>query len=250
VLLGLVLLGGVSRSHRLVRRALDERARNLAQAHEEDMQRQVADERLRIARDLHDSVTHSLVSIAVQAGVGAHLLDADPHQAEAALLAIKQTSGEALGDLRATLDMLRSDSGDTGARDAQPRLSNLGRLVESSRAAGLPVEVVMECDPLTLPKAVDVAAYRIVQESLTNVIRHAGPARAIVTLRNGRSALDVEVVDNGAGRSGPLDSGGHGLANMRERVMLLGGSFNAGPVGGTGFQVHAVLPIRPPRAVR
>jgi signal transduction histidine kinase len=239
-----VLLGGVARSRRLERAALEERARHLAETREEEARRRVVEERLRIARDLHDSVAHSLASIAVQAGVGAHVLDERPDDARAALLAIRQASAEALGDLRATLGMLRSD--EVGApRDPGPGLAQLDALVAGSRSAGLPVEVVLDGAPTVMPLAVDVAAYRIVQESLTNVLRHAGPARASVELRFQPPWLEITVVDDGVGPSPSRGSTGHGLAGMRERAAALGGDLDAGSNPGGGFRVHARLPLDP-----
>jgi signal transduction histidine kinase len=237
-----VLLGGSVRGRRAERAALEERVR-----------RQVAEERVRIARDLHDSVAHGLASISVQAGVGAHVFDERPEDARAALVAVKQASGAALDELRATLSMLRSLPG--GAEAAYPgpgaSLDLLPTLVSSSRAAGLPVEVVVSGPARPLPPAIDATAFRIVQESLTNVIRHAGPARATVAVRHGDDAVEVEVTDDGRGTAAAaaVAAGvGHGLAGMRERVALLGGEMQAGdrPAHG-GYQVRARLPLRSPR---
>ena len=241
-----VLLGGSVRGRRAERAALEERARHLAETREEEARRQVAEERVRIARDLHDSVAHTLASISVQAGVGARVLDGRPADALAALLAIKHASGEALGELRATLGMLRSD--EAASREPAVGLDRLPSLVESSHAAGLPVDVVTEGDARPLPPAVDTAAFRIVQESLTNVIRHAGPARATVAVRHGVGHLEIEVTDDGRGQVGGNGSadgagGGHGLPGMRERVALLGGELDAGPRRSGGFRVRARFPL-------
>jgi signal transduction histidine kinase len=243
---GAVLVGGSVLSQRAEAAALKERARHLAETREEEARRRVAEERVRIARDLHDSVAHTLASISVQAGVGAHVLDERPEDARDALLAIRHTSRDALAELRATLGMLRSD--DTVSREAAAGLDRLPSLVESSRATGLPVDLVIEGEARPLPPAVDTAAFRIVQESLTNVIRHAGPARATVAVRHGDDGLEIEVTDDGrgavdgastAGRAG----GGHGLAGMRERVALLGGELDAGPRASGGYRVRARLPL-------
>jgi signal transduction histidine kinase len=201
---------------------------------------------VRIARDLHDSVAHSMASISVQAGVGAHVLDERPEDARAALLAIKHASGDALAELRATLSMLRSS--EAVPREPTDGLDRLPLLVESSRAAGLAVDVVIEGDAQQLPPAVDTAAFRIVQESLTNVIRHAGPARATVAVRHGDGGVEIEVTDDGRGAvNGNGDAvrggGGHGLAGMRERVALLGGELYAGPRRTGGYRVRARLPL-------
>jgi signal transduction histidine kinase len=265
-----LLLGGSVRGRRAERAAMEERVRHLAGSREEEARRRVAEERLRIARDLHDSVAHSMASISVQAGVGAHVLDERPEDARAALLAIRQASRTALAELRATLRMLRSS--DAAPRESAAGLDRLPILVESSRAAGLPVEVLIEGDARSVPPAVDTAAFRIVQESLTNVIRHAGPARATVAVRRGHDGVEVEVTDDGRGgavdgsgsvdRSGSVNgngvapggaadgngdgsvgSGGHGLAGMRERVALLGGELNAGPRRDGGYRVWARFPL-------
>ena len=243
---GALLLGGSVRGRRAERAALEERARHLAETREEEARRRVAEERVRIARDLHDSVAHSMASISVQAGVGAHVLDERPDDARTALLAIKHASRNALAELRATLGMLRS--GEAAPREPAAGLDRLPSLVESSRAAGLPVEVVIEGDPRPLPPAVDTAAFRIVQESLTNVIRHAGPARATVVVRMGDDLLEIEVTDDGRGvtaddGTATDDGGGHGLAGMRERVNLLGGQLHAGSGSPGGYRVWARFPL-------
>jgi signal transduction histidine kinase len=243
---GALLLGGSVRGRQAERAALEERARHLAETREEEARRRVAEERVRIARDLHDSVAHSLTGISVEAGVGAHVLDERPEDARAALLAIKHASGDALAELRATLSMLRS--GEAPPREPAAGLDRLPSLVESSRAAGLPVDVVIEGDARPLPQAVDTAAFRIVQESLTNVIRHAGPARATVAVRHRDDGVEIEVTDDGRGAvdgNGAADGGGggHGLAGMRERVALLGGALYAGTRRSGGYRVRARLPL-------
>ena len=240
---GALLLGGSVRGRQTERAALEERARHLAETRDEEARRHVTEERLRIARDLHDSVAHSMASISVQAGVGAHVLDERPEDARTALLAIKDASREALAELRATLGMLRSD--DHAPREPTAGLDRLPALVESSLAAGLEVDVVTERDTRPLPPAVDTAAFRIVQESLTNVIRHAGPTRATVTIRHGDDDVEIEVTDDGRGTGegeGESD-GGHGLAGMRERVALLGGELSAGNRRSGGFRVQVRFPL-------
>ena len=242
---GALLLGGSVRGRRAERAAMEERARHLAETREEEARRRVAEERLRIARDLHDSVAHSLASFSVQAGVGAHVLDDRPEDARAALLAIKRASGEALAELRATLGMLRSS--EAAPREPTAGIDRLPSLVESSRAAGLPVDVVIEGEARPLPPPVDAAAFRIVQESLTNVIRHAGAARATVAVRHGDGGVEIEVTDDGrgavAGNGRGNGNGGHGLAGMRERVAHLGGELFAGAGRSGGFRVRARLPL-------
>jgi signal transduction histidine kinase len=252
---GALLLGGSVRGRRAERAALEERARRLAETREEEARRRVAEERVRIARDLHDSVAHSMASISVQAGVGAHVLDERPEDARAALLAIKNASRTALAELRATLGMLRSN--ETAPREPAAGLDRLPALIESSRAAGLPVDVVLEGSARPLPPAVDTAGFRIVQESLTNVIRHAGPARATVAVRHGDDGVEIEVTDDGRGATdgnghaegaGGADGangagGGHGLAGMRERVALLGGELHAGTRRSGGYRVWVRFPL-------
>jgi signal transduction histidine kinase len=250
---GALLLGGSVVSRRAERASMEERARHLAETREEEARRRVAEERVRIARDLHDSVAHSMASISVQAGVGAHVLDERPEDARAALLAIKRASGDALTELRATLGMLRSS--DAAPREPGAGLDRLPALVTTSRAAGLPVDVVIEGEARQLPPAVDTAAFRIVQESLTNVIRHAGPARATVAVRHRDDGVEIEVTDDGRGAvddgRGVVDErgaatgegGGHGLAGMRERVALLGGELDAGTRRSGGYRVRARFPL-------
>jgi signal transduction histidine kinase len=241
---GALLLGGSVRGRRTELAAMEERARHLAETRDEEARRRVAEERLRIARDLHDSVAHSMASISVQAGVGAHVLDERPEDARAALLAIKHASGEALAELRATLGMLRSDA--TAPREPSAGLDRLPSLVESCRAAGLPVVVAVEGEIPSLPPAVDTAAFRIVQEALTNVIRHAGPARATVAVRHGDDGVEIEVTDDGRGTGASRGNGsgeaGHGLVGMQERVALLGGELTAGDRPSGGYRVRVRFP--------
>jgi signal transduction histidine kinase len=254
---GALLLGGSIRGRRAERAVLEERARHLAETREEEARRRVAEERVRIARDLHDSVAHSLASISVQAGVGAHVLEERPDDAKAALLAIKHASGDALTELRATLGMLRSD--EAAPLEPTAGLSRLPALVDNARAAGLEVDVVTEGEARPLSPAVDAVAFRIVQESLTNVIRHAGAAHATVAVRHGEAGVEVEVTDDGrgadtgdraagggaagGGSGGSGSGGGHGLAGMRERVALLGGDLYAGARPTGGYRVRARLPL-------
>ncbi|MCI4064744.1 sensor histidine kinase [Micromonospora sp. R77] len=208
-----------------------------------DEARRLADaERLRVAREVHDVVGHGLAAIHLQAEVALHLLARRPEQAEAALTAISRTSKEALDELRVTLTVVRRDE-PTDERAPTPGLAQLPRLRERLAGAGLPVTVAVTGEPRVLPVAVDLAAYRIVQESLTNVLRHAGPATATVRLHHARSAVQVEVTDTGRGSVGDPDAGS-GLAGMRERVTALGGTFTAGPAPGGGFRVSATLPVK------
>jgi signal transduction histidine kinase len=200
-------------------------------------------ERLRIARELHDAVAHSIATINVQAGAAEHVIATQPDQAAQALSVIKQTSKQALAELREVLGVLRQDEG------AQPRapaagLAQLDMLLDSTRRAGLDVRLEIEGERLPLPTAVDLAAYRIVQEALTNVARHAGCATAELTIAYADSTLTLTVSDEGPGR--PFTEGtGHGIAGMRERAHALGGTLHAGPRPGGGFEVRASLPLEP-----
>jgi signal transduction histidine kinase len=205
----------------------------------ERTRRQAEEERLAIAREVHDVVAHSLAMINVQAGVGAHVADRRPEDAKQALLSIKEASRAALVDLRATLAVLRSGEGKAPA----PSLRRLADLTGAATAAGLPVRV--EGEPGDLPAPVDSAAYRIVQESLTNAVRHASGATG-VTVRFARAGGSVEVVvaDDGNGPADPDPGTGNGLRGMRERAEALGGTLTADAGAGGGFRVRAVLPVR------
>jgi signal transduction histidine kinase len=211
--------------------------RSRREAIEEESQRRLGEERLRIAREVHDVVAHAMVAINVQAGVAAHRLDRDPEQARLALRAIKQASGEALSDLRATLGVLRD--GDAPVRPAAG-LGELDELAAGLRAAGVRVDVSV-ADTGELPAAVHAAGYRIVQEALTNVLRHAGATHVRVTAGREGGVLRVEVRDDGSG-SGGTGGTGNGVAGMRERAAALGGTFEAGPAEGGGWRVAATLP--------
>jgi signal transduction histidine kinase len=216
----------------------------------EEVRRRVDEERLRLARELHDVVAHSIAVVNFQAGVAVHVLDRRPEQARAALLAIKQASREALQELRATVGVLRQLGEQGGSRAPLPGLAQLDTLVAGAAGAGRPVEVTVEGERVELPLAVDLAVYRIVQESLTNVARHAGPAKATVRLAFGSREVVVEVTDDGRGAAAGAhpDGGGHGIAGMRERAMALGGELAAGPRPQGGFHVRARLPLGDPGA--
>ncbi|MBB6033419.1 sensor histidine kinase [Phytomonospora endophytica] len=195
-------------------------------------------ERLRIAQELHDVLAHHISLINVQAGVALHLVDERPEQTRTALAAIKSASKEALGELRAALDALRNP-GDEAPRAPTAGLSELPAIVDSVRAAGLDVRFDVEGEPRELGVATELAALRIVQESLTNVIRHAGATAASVTLAYDEGALRLVVADNG---TGGVPVPGNGLSGMRERAGALGGTCTAGPAPGGGFAVRAELP--------
>jgi len=202
-----------------------------------------AAERLRMAQELHDVVAHSLSVIAVQAGIGAHLVGREPGAAERALAAIRATSTTATAELARLVAILRDGTspGDTSA----PSLDEMTSLVEQIRTAGVDVAITVDGDPRTLPAGASLAGYRIVQEALTNVVRHAGRAKATVTILVSNELVDLLIDDDGRGTTTPLDtddrSGGHGLIGIRERAQMYGGDVTTGPRPGGGFRVHATL---------
>ena len=220
---------------------LEERASRLERELKERAHAEVLAERTRIARDLHDLVAHSVSLMTVQAGAARLLLPSDPARARESLRSVEETGREALADLRRLFGIVRGEEGDA-ALAPQPGLARLDALLEQSRKAGLPVEVAIEGKRRMLPPGVDLTAYRIVQESLTNALKHAGPACAQVTIRYGREVLDLEITDDGR-RTRNGEGTGHGLVGMRERVALYGGEFEAGPRRRDGYAVRARLPI-------
>jgi signal transduction histidine kinase len=218
---------------------------------EADARRAATDERIRIARELHDVVAHHLSVIVVQAEAAQEVLAARPERAGKAMATVADTARSALGELRRVLGVLRSEGGvGDGGRAPQPDLDAVDDLVASVREAGLTVAVRTEGEPRAVGGVVGVAAYRVVQEALTNVLRHAAARRAEVALDYGPDALVVIVSDDGRGCPSASDqdwSAGHGLAGMRERVTILGGSLDAGPRAEGGFTVRARLPLEPAR---
>jgi signal transduction histidine kinase len=217
------------------------------QTREEQSRREVSEERLRIAREVHDVLAHHVSLINVQSGVALHLLDEQPQQAREALTAIKQSSKEVLVELRNILGVLRDvDRGAGAPREPVASLDQLDGLMERMRSAGLPVRLEIDGQRRPVPTGVDTAALRIVQESLTNTYRHAGPSEATVRLSYRPDELRVRVEDDGRGTPDPTGElgGGHGLAGMRQRAEALHGTFDAGPRPGGGFQVTATLPTR------
>ena len=226
-------------------REVEQRAEEAERTKDEAARRRAVEERLRIARELHDSLTHSISVIQIQAGVAVHLARKRGEDVPPALLAIQEAGADATRELRATLSVLRSEEdGDSSG------LSQLDSLVARARAAGLPVTVTVTGAQRPLPPEADQAAYRIVQEALTNVSRHAGHACASVHLHYTPETLSIQIDDDGKGTvtpAGTRPSGpGLGLAGMRERVSALGGRLQAGPQDGGGFHVRAELPARAP----
>jgi signal transduction histidine kinase len=275
-----VMLGETVRSRRALAAATAAKLRLAEEEREAEAAARVAQERLRIARELHDTVAHSMATITLQAGSALHLLGepgsgeppsgepgpGEPASAEAAesgdgmperaaaarqaLTAIRDTSKVALADMRLTLGQLRAD--DAGVDPAEVRSAGLDRLdalSDAVRAAGAPVSVCIDGAPVPLPPAVDHAAYRILQESLTNVLRHAGPgASAAVRLGYGTGQLTVEITDDGCAAAGPTDQDqptGHGVVGMTERAHAIGGTLTAGPKPDGGYAVVAMLPLPP-----
>jgi signal transduction histidine kinase len=244
-----VFFGDAVRTRRAYLAGLEERAVHLEQSREDEARRRVAEERLRIAQDLHDSVAHSMATINVQAGVAEHVIDRHPDRARAALGAIRRASGEVLDELAALLGLVRLGTTEDEPRTPTPGPVGLPSLLESLREAGLEVDLRVDGDLAEVPQPVGVALYRIVQESLTNVVRHARPgATATVTIRrDGDGAVAVEVADDGTthedGPNHPSPSGaGIGLVGMRERAAATGGTLSAGRRPGGGFLVRASWP--------
>lgn len=234
------LFGSTMRNRRLYGEQLDARASALERQRNEETRRALAEERLRIAQELHDVVAHSMGVIAVQAGVGAHVIDSEPGEAKKALEAISRTSRSTLVEIRRMLGVLREDQ--RAPYVPAPGLADLPRLVRDVASAGLHAEVRVEGTTTELPPGVDFTAYRVVQEALTNVLKHAGRATATVIIGYEGTALRLEILDDGRGVNGRAPPGGHGLVGMRERVGVYGGSFEAGPRTGGGFRVAVRLP--------
>lgn len=222
-------------------RTLERLTLDLEQEREEKARAAVAEERARIARELHDVVAHAISVIVLQARGGRRSLATDPADARAALDTIEEVGTQALAEMRRLLGMLRRDDAEI-ARAPQPSLRYLDTLAAQMREAGLPVDLAVEGEPIELPPGVDLSAYRIVQEALTNALKHAGPATARVVVRYGRDDLELEIADSGPGAAAS-NGEGHGLVGMRERVSLYGGRLEAGPRDGGGFAVSARLPL-------
>ncbi|GGN10582.1 two-component sensor histidine kinase [Actinoplanes campanulatus] len=231
--------------------SIRQRRRHAATQREQAEARAVEAERLRIARELHDMVAHSIAVIAVQAGMGRRVIDTRPAEARNALANIEDTSRETAAALRRMLVSLRRGDGDSGPapRDPAPGLADLDDLVTRSAQAGVEVRLRRHGDRTPLPPDIDLSAFRIVQEAVTNVIRHAGTGHCDVGVHQDDRALAIEVTDDGPGTGVPAVAGsGNGLTGMRERVSLLGGEFASGPRPGGGFRIAATIPI--PEATR
>ncbi|MGH3117222.1 MAG: sensor histidine kinase [Gaiellales bacterium] len=238
---GAWLAGRAIRYRRERERVLERLTVDLEHEREEKARAAVAEERVRIARELHDVVAHAISVIVLQARGGRRSLATNPEETREALDTIEATGSEALAEMRRLLGMLRSDD-EKIALAPRPSLRYLDTLAAQVREAGLPVDLSVEGEPMELPPGVDLSAYRIVQEALTNALKHAGPATARVVVRYREKDLELEIVDTGAGASAS-DGEGHGLAGMRERVSLYGGKIETGPRDGGGFAVRARLPL-------
>ena len=242
------VLGDSVRIRRAYTASLEEKAALLQREREDRARRAVAEERARIARELHDVVAHSMSVMVVQAGAARRVMEDQPQRAREALGSIETTGRQALAEMRRLLGVLRKEDDQKLALAPQPGLEQLGALVEEFQEAGLPVDLVVEGEPASLPQGVDLSAYRVVQEALTNTLKHAGSARARVLVRYGERDLVVEVNDDGHGAPTEQEGGkGHGLVGMRERVGLFGGELHAGPAHSGGYSVRARFPVEPGR---
>jgi signal transduction histidine kinase len=240
-------LGVYVRSRREYTSVVEERAGLLEREREVRSREAVADERARIARELHDMVGHALSLIVIQSGGAQRVLQAKPELVRDTLASIEATGRQALTDMERMLGMLRTTEATDKTLSPQPGLGDVEVLAARVSEAGLPVDVSIEGLPVPLPASVDLSAYRIIQEALTNALKHAGPAQASVNIRYGSDSLELVIVDNGQGASADaLDNhrgGGRGLIGMKERVALFGGELTAGARPEGGFRVHAKLPL-------
>jgi signal transduction histidine kinase len=244
------VLGDSTRYRRAYYLNLEERAARLERDRDAHAQIAAAAERARIARELHDVVAHNVSVMVVQADGAAYALDADPDRARVALAAISATGRQALTEMRALLGVLRKgDESSQPVLAPLPDLGQLDELLDQTRAAGLSVSCTTEGEPRPLAAGTALTVYRIIQESLTNIRKHTGPAvSANVVLRYTADAVQITVTDNGIGAAAPCDGAGHGLTGMTERAVMYGGSVAAGPVPDGGFEVTATLPFAPAHA--
>lgn len=236
-------LGDAARNRRAYVDEVERRAADAERTREEEALRRVDEERLRIARELHDVTAHSLSIIAVQSGAAAHVIDTDPTEARRALEAIRRTSKDALDELRAMLGVLRAAGDGDVPLAPVPGLARLGELVAPLAQAGYEVSTEIDDDLGEVPAVVEGSGYRIAQEALTNIVRHAGVCKVMLRVHRADGTLEITVENDGRTPDIPLPEGGHGLAGMRERVTALGGTFEAVPRDGGGFRVAARLPI-------
>jgi signal transduction histidine kinase len=234
-------LGAFVRQRSLRLSAVEDRAAVLEGALEREAELAAAEERARIARELHDVVAHGLSLMVVQAEAAEEMLTRSPESAAVPLHRVQETGRQALAEMRRLLGVLRTTDGEQPSTVPQPSLRRIPELVREAAGVGLPVTLLVHGDPVDLAPGRELAAFRIVQEALTNVRRHAGAASACVELTWSPTALRIEVTDDGRGRTGAHT--GHGLVGMRERATLYGGSLEVGPAPAGGFRVTAVLPV-------
>jgi len=240
------LIGDYLRTRRAYVAQLEERAARLERERDQDRRLAADEERTRIARELHDVVAHDVSVIAIQAGAARAVQLSKPDAAAKALGLIETTARETLVELNRLLGVLRSSNGAIPDRSPQPGIGQLAGLVEELRAAGLEVDARVEGEPQPLPPALDLSAYRILQEATTNVLKHARAHRVDIRVHYTQAMLALDVRDDGPGGGGdPASSSGHGLIGMRERVALFGGQLRAGRDSAGGFSVHARLPLEP-----
>jgi signal transduction histidine kinase len=249
-------VGDSRRARRAYLEGLAEQAAQRQRDEVERTQRSVAEERLQIARELHDVVAHSLSVIAVQSGVGRHVLDTQPEEARKSLAAVELTSRAALNELRQMLGVLRRETGGPPVLHPTPVIADLTSLVEQVRTAGVPVELIIRGTKVPLSSSIELSVFRIVQEALTNVVKHAGPAHVSVAVTYGHEEVVIEVVDDGSGSlptngkanghdvwpAPPEPAQHHGIVGMRERTAMFGGALVVGPMPGSGYRVLARLP--------
>ena len=236
-------MGRIVRARAIRARLLRENAERLDAQRELNADTAASRERMRIARELHDVITHCVSVMVVQAGAARMVMDAQPSRAEESLSRVEQAGRDALAEMRRLVGVL-GESSDERALSPQPGLADLDELMSTARASGLNVALSVEGEPLPVPPALDLCAYRILQEAVTNAIKHAAPARTQIRVRWTGAALELEVSDDGRRRSGPHGhTTGHGLAGMRERVAIYGGRLDAGHDDTGGFVVRASLPI-------
>jgi signal transduction histidine kinase len=241
------LVGDNLRTRRAYLAELEARAARLEREHEEQATRATLEERARIARELHDVIAHNVSVMVVQASAGEDVFDSDPERAREALAAVASTGRDALGELRRLLGVIRPGEQEEPLFAPQPGIGRLGDLVEQVRDTGLAIDLSVDGEVRELPEATSLCVYRIVQEALTNTLKHAAATRAQVSLRYDPDELSVRVSDDGHGVSEPAANGvagGHGLIGMRERVALFGGEMQAGPSAGGGYCVSARLPVQ------
>jgi signal transduction histidine kinase len=251
ILTAVWVFGDSRRTRREQVEMIEERAVRAERERDEQARLAVREERTRIAREMHDIVAHSVSVMVVQAGAARRLVERDPHAAAEAAGQVEATGRDALREMRRAVGVLRADgegdvagaSGPPAALEPQPALSDVPALVAGYRDAGLDVRLRTDGEHCPLPSGVELAAFRIIQEALTNTIKHAGPARAEVRIVYGPDALTVVVADDGRGAGFEPGPGGHGIAGMRERVTVYDGDLDAGPHPGGGFRVRARLPL-------